>query len=194
MTRPIYEPNPQRQGASLEFGQQQLYRRPAPTTQAGMEIKSIVCSSNAQQVIAGADFGNLIWQVNNNRNPECFTPIVFSGSDYYQIRILEDGVYTVACYVTISTAGAYGTADVDLDIYRSDLGQHRSKRWSYSSTTGYNDGTIDWTFEMDGTGGSNRRIEFQIINFHTAIAGTNDELNLNDLRIEVHKWPGTITL
>ena len=35
MTRPIYEPNPQRQGASLEFGQQQLYRRPAQPGAAG---------------------------------------------------------------------------------------------------------------------------------------------------------------
>lgn len=36
MTRPIYEPNPQRATASLDFGEQQLFRRPAPRGANGL--------------------------------------------------------------------------------------------------------------------------------------------------------------
>ena len=47
MTRPIYEPNPQRQGASLEFGQQQLYRRPAPRT-TGLPIYPLLRATRTE--------------------------------------------------------------------------------------------------------------------------------------------------
>jgi len=47
---------------------------------------------------------------------------------------------------------------------------------------------------MDGSAGSNRKIEFQIINFHASIGGTDDNLTANPIRVEVHKWPGTIDL
>jgi len=51
-----------------------------------------------------------------------------------------------------------------------------------------------WTFERDGAAGSNRKFAIHIINFHTAIAGTDDNLNLDALTLAVYKWPGTITL
>lgn len=55
MTRPIYEPNPQRQGASLEFGQQQLYRRPAPTPTATGTVYAMISSVSNQSDAFPAD-------------------------------------------------------------------------------------------------------------------------------------------
>lgn len=156
------------------------------------EIKSFVGEGTTQTLTPGNS--NIVWQTNTNRNSECFTPIVFGGSDYYRVRMLEDGVYTATVYVTLSSALAFGVADVAVSMYRSDLAQHNSKRWTYDASQGFNDATLAWTFEMDGTGGSNRVIEFQLINFHASIGGTDDNLTGDDIRVEVHKWPGVIEL
>lgn len=165
---------------------------PIPAADAA-EIKSIVCTGASETMFSDSE-SNVVWQTNDNRNPECFTPELFSSPDYYQIRILEDGVYTATCYFTASVAIGFGDADVAISMYRSDRGQHVSRRWHYYATSGFNDVTQQWTFEMDGTGGSNRRIEFLFINFHPPVAGTDDNISADDIRIEVHKWPGAIVL
>ena len=164
------------------------------TTSGTAAIKSIVCTDSGAGEVLTPGNQNIIWQTNNNRDSSCFTPIIFSGSDYYQIRILEDGVYTATCHLTLGSAIAYGVADVAISMYRSDRGEHNSRRWTYDAVGGFNDAQLEWTFEMDGTGGSNRRVEWQFNNFHTPIGGTDDNLQADDIRIEIHKWPGTITL
>ena len=163
-----------------------------PIETADNAIKSFIGVGTSETLTPGNS--NFVWQTNTNRNPECFTPIIFGGSDYYQIRMLEDGLFTASVRATLSSALAYGIADVAVSMYRLELALHHSKRWTYDASNGFNDACFQWTFEMDGSAGSNRKIEFQIINFHASIGGTDDNLTANPIRVEVHKWPGTIDL
>jgi hypothetical protein len=141
---------------------------------------------------------NILWNTagETNRNPECFEHQhdASSGTEWDVLRILEDGVYTVMVRVDAGTVLAYGVANMAVALFRYDEVTLQSKTWPYDSSQGYADIHYTWTFEMDGTAGSNRKFSIQVINFHATIAGTNDNLNLDALTLAAYKWPGTITL
>jgi len=97
-----------------------------PIETADNAIKSFIGVGTSETLTPGNS--NFVWQTNTNRNPECFTPIIFGGSDYYQIRMLEDGLFTASVRATLSSALAYGIADVAVSMYRLELALHHSKR------------------------------------------------------------------
>lgn len=198
MTRPIYEPNLTRADAYLDFQQQQLFRRPAPSPLP--VIKYMVGKSiNTAQTLTHNAAGNIVWQCNVNNYTECFEPIVFAGLDYYQIRIKEDGLFTVSLHLAIDDTSA-GTANYQLALWTPEHGTagtlyHRA--WPGFTSAGllgadaYGQTQFDWTFRMDGTGGSNRTIEFQYVNFDLAADVTTE---VDGTYIEIYKWPGIITM
>jgi hypothetical protein len=141
-----------------------------------IETKYIVCKSiTGTQTLAPGN-SNILWQVNYNANPECFTPLIFGGSDYYQVRILEDGLYMVTCTIELFSASVDITWQ--LSIYSVDNGTtglhtFRTAYGIYNHLQGFDTADIQWMFRMDGTGGSNRKIEFQFNNFGASLTGNN---------------------
>ena len=185
MTRAGYtEGGTERKTVKAQRGVESLARRPAVLGDAG-EIKYIVCKSiTGTQTLAPGN-SNLLWQVNVNPNPECFTPVLLSGSDYWKLQINEAGVYIVT--ITVRLFSATVDADWDLSIYTIDPGSgptvHRSKRSRYDHATGNDDASFDWTFRM-----SSGSFEIQFMNFGAGnLAGDH-------AYIECLKWPGTVTM
>src|SRR6476619_2034579 len=75
MTRPIMEPNPQRADAALDFATQQLFRRPAPTSSAGLSF----CYAETSSVSSGSvpASGNIVANFGTGTNFKTNDPIVF---------------------------------------------------------------------------------------------------------------------
>jgi hypothetical protein len=197
MSKAISEDSEGKRASAGEFGVRQLFRRPAPTTE--LAIKSFVATlltDNSGIQVAISGYQNIYWDTSTNRNPECFEEQHDATTSplFDKLRILEDGVYTVSIRADLGTSLAYGTQNVAVAMFRNDNITLASKTWPYDSTQGYADIHDSWTFEMDGTGGSNRAFSIQFINFHPPIAGTDDEIQISGLELAVHKWPGTITL
>lgn len=119
MTRPIYEPNPQRQGASLEFGQQQLYRRPAPVAQA-----TAACFPWIRLSLYSRSVSNLTWTEVPFRfldyDPACVTEDVdYSWTEInaglahniWRVESLKEGFYFYDCEVRVEQPGTAATDD-----------------------------------------------------------------------------------
>jgi hypothetical protein len=163
------------------------------------EIKSFKATyTAAPQTVGGGSSADVLWDTagETNRNPECFVHQhdASSGTEWDVLRVLEDGVYTAMIRVDAFTAFAYGQANIALAMFRYDETTISSKTWPYDSLSGHSDAHYTWTFEMDGTGGSNRKFSIQFTNLHSPIAGTDDNVNLDNLTLAVYKWPGAIPL
>lgn len=198
MTQPVQEPATQRSIAAGTWNTNQLYRRPAPSA-GETEIKSFKATYTAgPQTMLPDTSSNVLWDTagETNRNPECFghEHDFSSGTEWDVIRVFEDGVYTVMLRADAYTAIAFGQANMAIAIYRYDNITISSKTWPYDSISGQADAHYTWTFEMDGTGGSNRKFSFQFTNLHAAIPGTDDNVNFDNLILAIYKWPGAITL
>ena len=152
------------------------------------EIKYIVCKDIATGQTFATGGSDILWQVNVNAYPECFTPLNTEFSpDYNQIRILEDGLYTVTCNLNVNT-----TAEHYVTIYSVDAGSGGVLHHREFLMKPVHAGADAWeyTFRMDGTGGSNRVIEFQLNNPGSSFTSHASA----GFYCELRKWPGSITM
>lgn len=96
MTRPIYEPTLQRTDARLNYGQSQLFRRPAPTAGGGVpwvRMKQLLI----EQHWDADDQATIIYDDVCNFYPDVFE--VVSDPDPYAVHFLVPGLYQATCRV-----------------------------------------------------------------------------------------------
>jgi len=93
MTRPVYEPSPEREDARLGFGSNQLFRRPGeqPATSGGIEWYYVTSNTNwgSSATIVDFDFINGSWDTTNP---------TFSINGDGNVEVDKDGLYLYSIY------------------------------------------------------------------------------------------------
>jgi hypothetical protein len=117
MSRPIYEPRPQRDIASLGYGKRQLERRPAPLAAASgadpiwvrLTRTTDITMVSGALVMAFPDDGNNATQVSNNAAGEIDILPFTSGTDFLGVYVFEPSIITCEYSWSVSNANAGAT-------------------------------------------------------------------------------------
>lgn len=121
MTRPIYEPTPARYDAYNDFGNQQLFRRPAPTSE-GATIPGFHGYMTEDLVLTTGNDGQLAWDFWVNDDDTIFEAGTITGGDATDVVLLVDGWYSIDVWAGFTTAPTTGFAGImmihdDTDIF-----------------------------------------------------------------------------
>lgn len=137
MSRPIYEPRPQRDIASLGYGRRQLERRPAPLSEAGADPIWVritrtqdVSMTNNALVFPFPDDNNNATQVSNNATGEIdILPFTSGGNDFLSVYVFEPSI------ITCEYSWAIGNATASPTVIRTGI---RKEVIANNSVTGIN--------------------------------------------------------
>jgi hypothetical protein len=120
MTRPIYEPSLTRTDRALGFGNDQLFRRPAP--QGGDSVIPVFTGWRTSNVtmVSGTET-NLNWQFWNIEDTTVFDTDN-SGGEAIAVYCLLDGWYSINVWINFTSIPASGFAGImmihdDTDIF-----------------------------------------------------------------------------
>lgn len=118
MSRPIQEPSVQRQVSNLTWGENQLFRRPAPESRAGYEIK--VFGDRAEDPVVSTGDSLFVWAVPTQldgwflETVMTFVSTVSSGGDItVQIRNVTQAQDMLSTLCTID-AGEFTSCTADV--------------------------------------------------------------------------------
>ncbi len=133
MTRPLYEPTPQRTDAYLNYQTEQLFRRPgvAPTAGSGCAVLFIKVFSDTQQVRAGD--GKFIFMVSEDM-------------DFFVLDSIESYVTTTSSSgdPTIQLANSTAAVDMLSTPCEIDSGDLNSKDASTQPVIDVNNDQVEW--------------------------------------------------
>jgi len=154
MTRPIYEPSLTRKDAELGFGQDQLFRRPAPSR--GLILPWAILRDGSTDVPGDSTVMPVQFTIaSKNYDPldEYFTwtatDLGDTGNWRFRLKLMKEGIYLIDCAVIWSATGTGdGSARLNIapsnsyDPYGGGLETTSFQTGSDWETTGTADGDL----------------------------------------------------
>ena len=121
MTRPIFEPSLQRKDASLDYGQQQLFRRPAPVSTA--TIPGFHGYKDSNTTVTTGNASRINWDLWTIDDDTVFEQGTLSGGDLTDVKLLADGWYSLSCWAQWASDPTTGFAGIQMIHDDTDISE-----------------------------------------------------------------------